>query len=65
MSMNEPDPNNQRELIVEIIKALHKLEQGAHMKSLIWLLIILTVTNVIIATVQVCLLVTTLHRPGG
>lgn len=60
--MNDTGPKDQRELIGEIIAGIRKLEQGTHMKSLMWLLVVLTVTNVIIATVQVMLLLSAVHR---
>lgn len=60
--MNHPEPNDWRDLIGEIIAGIRKLEQGTHMKSLMWLLIVLTVTNVIIATAQIILVLTLVHR---
>lgn len=60
--MSDPDPNDEREQIREIIAGIRKLEQGAHMRSLMWFLAILTVTNVIIAAVNVVLLILRFHQ---
>ena len=60
--MNNHNQSDQRELIGEIIAGIRKLEQGTHMKPLVWFLIVLTVTNVIIASAQIILVLRFLHR---
>ena len=60
--MTDPDPNDLHALVVEIVTAIRKLEQGTHMRSLLWFMIILTVTNVVIAVAQIVLVTAYLHR---
>jgi len=60
--VTDPDPNDLHALVVEIVTAIRKLEQGTHMRSLLWFMIILTVTNVVIAVAQIVLVTAYLHR---
>ena len=60
--MTGPDPNDIRPLVLEIVTALRKLEQGTHMRTLMWFMIILAVTNIVIAVAQIVLLTVALHR---